>query len=404
MSDTPINVFGRSVDAAGIARVVENGLDGATLQAEGTGFIVTVAPKRRLRRAAGREVTVNVRLDYFEDAAGQRQVLGMSNFVRSNMGGPGIAYVLSAIPELRVAVAFMAKPPVAPEPHDELFQLALAVAAAANGFVLSIEHGQVWSGDGRLLASTELAQPVVSSAPVDDQDPDDDFAPDPPPVDRVIRRLLVLTAVAARGLAEAEGRYLNEARTGILGWVGGLDLDDELEPAERRLITAAAGEVLSMDQVTASWRTEGAAVLAWAVGLLELSRHDVPIDPVDLSRVIGFPDVSTTSSLIAPLSLKAPEELGALADRLFAVHWRLREHSLRPRSMNFAEFARTAWFGPLDIDGVPVLDNDLAVVDLPLMDADASDVAVATSVVMERHLAANWLREGGIYSETDTST
>ena len=72
--------------------------------------------------------------------------------------------------------------------------------------------------------------------------------------------------------------------------------------------------------------------------------------------------------------------------------------------MDFAEFSRTAWFGPLDVAGVRLLENDLAVGDRPLMDADPSAVARATSAVTERHLAANWLRYGGVYSETDIST
>lgn len=402
MSETPINVFGRSGDAAGIAQVVADGLEGSTIRPDGRGFVVTAAPKRRVLRAAGREVTVNVRLDYFEGDDGRRQALGMANFVGSNMGGPGVADLLSAIPELRLAVAFMASQPITTDPNDEVFRLAMRVAALADGFVLSLGDGKAWASDGQVLAEL-VVQPDSSLAP-GDQDVEDDFVADPPPADRVIRRLLVLTSVAARALSEADGEDLDAARAGILNWVGGLGVESELEPAEQRLLAAPAGEVPIHDRVAASWRIEGAAVLGCAAGLLEIDGHTVPIDPADLTQALGFPDPDRTASLIAPLSLRSRDELNALADRLFAIHWRLREQSLRPRAFDFEEFARTAWFGPLNIEGVPLIDGDLAVGDRALMDADPSAVATATSVVSERHLAANWLREGGVYSETDTST
>lgn len=404
MLDTPLNVFGCSSDAAGVAELVAHRLPDAGIRRDSDSYVVTSAPKRRLLRSAGRDVTVNIGTGHFAGDAGRRQILGMSNFVRGGMGGPGIADLLAMIPGLRVAVAFMADPPITTDASDDLFRLAVEVARAADGFVLSIGAGRAWSSDGFVLASTDQAPRDVASPPDGRSGDEEDLATDPPSGDQVKRRLIVLTAVAARGFAEAEGEFLDEARRGILRWVDGLDVGAELEPPERAVLEAAAGRVPQMDQVKASWRTEGAAVLAWALGVLDLTPHDQPIDSGDLSSALGFPDPDSTRAVTSALAMRPRSELDQLAERLFAVHWRLREQSLRPRALDFAEFARTAWFGPLDLEGVSLVDGDLGLGGRAIADADPAAVATATSVVMERHLAANWLRHGSLYSETDTST
>jgi hypothetical protein len=73
--------------------------------------------------------------------------------------------------------------------------------------------------------------------------------------------------------------------------------------------------------------------------------------------------------------------------------------------MDFREFAQAAWFGPLDIAGLKLLENDLAIGDEPIFCADDDAVRTASSAAMERHLAINWLTGGSeVYSETDVST
>lgn len=62
--------------------------------------------------------------------------------------------------------------------------------------------------------------------------------------------------------------------------------------------------------------------------------------------------------------------------------------------MDFEEFARTCWFGPLDITGLPLVDGDLAIKGQRIDLADPDAVRAATSAAQERHQAANWLREG----------
>ena len=87
------------------------------------------------------------------------------------------------------------------------------------------------------------------------------------------------------------------------------------------------------------------------------------------------------------------------------MHWRLTDWRIKPQPMDFAKMAREAWFGPLDVSGVRLIDDDLAIGNAPIARADANAVHGAMSAALERHLAANWLGGGSeVYSETDAST
>ena len=115
-------------------------------------------------------------------------------------------------------------------------------------------------------------------------------------------------------------------------------------------------------------------------------------------------DVAACKGLLVNAALRPPQEIEALRQRLFALHWRLTDYFVRPTVIDFAEFARTAWFGPLDIAGLHLIDDDLAVQGMPIDQADPDTMSTAASICQERHKAINWLTTGGIYAETDTST
>ena len=390
MPDTPLNVFGRTDDAEGVARTIAGALEGSELRSEGAGFRITVAAKRRLRRSTGRAVTVNVDPGYFEGEPGLRQKLGLATFLETQMAGTGLDEVLAMVGGLRMAVAILAEAPIESTAGDELFRLAFLAAAAADGFVVDLGEGCVWSSDGRLLAATSDA----------DENRDE---VEPPGEDRVAMRLIALVAVAARSLGDEEAGAGDMPAT-LLAWLDALGAMPELEPDERRMLETPLGALPPHDRVNGSWRIEGAAVLAFALGLIGVPAHDALIDPGDVVAAVGGFDADRTAGIFASATLLPTEELELLAARQLAVHWRLRERSLRPEAIDFAELARTAWFGPLDTAGVQLVDGDLAIDGRALSDADPAAVQRTVSAVSERHLATNWLLAGGIYSDTDTST
>jgi hypothetical protein len=237
------------------------------------------------------------------------------------------------------------------------------------------------------------------------EDVDEDLPePEPPSPEKVARRALVLAVVSCRGILELDPARDQAAAfwARVAAWWGRQGLRAELEPGEAVLLDAAFGEAPRQAAVDASWTSEALAVLAWALGRAELPAHNRQVNAAAASAALGF--LKDHTVLEAP-SLRPSDELEGYASVSLAVHWRLRDFSLNPRALDFARFCETAWFGPLSLQGVRLVDGDLAIGEAPLSRASERDVGTATSIASERHRAANWLLDASLpLSETDTST
>jgi hypothetical protein len=226
----------------------------------------------------------------------------------------------------------------------------------------------------------------------------------PPSAEKVARRAVVLAAVSCRGVLELDPEREQAARfwARVSDWWSRLGLNAELEPREAALLAAPFGTSSQQDVVDASWRSEALSILAWALQRTELRSHDEQVDPAAVAHALGFLEEHTV--LESPALRPAPD-LESYSNVAFTVHWRLRDFSLNPRALDLAEFCKTAWFGPLSLDGVRLVEGDLALGNLPISRAPARDIRMAMSIAQERHQAANWLLDASsLLSETDTST
>src|SRR5262249_50349751 len=151
------------------------------------------------------------------------------------------------------------------------------------------------------------------------------------------------------------------------------------------------GKLDSRQQIDSTWRLEGLVVLAWALGRFDIPPHDELVTFKPLWRSLGLLDAEAASALLAGAQLRSRQGISTRPTRLFALHWRLRNFRLKPEAMDFAEFARTCWFGPLDITDLPLADGDLAIGGQRLDRADHDEMASTLSTAQERHQAANWL-------------
>ena len=233
---------------------------------------------------------------------------------------------------------------------------------------------------------------------------DEDPIPVPPSAEQVARRALALVMVSLRGILEGDPERSKAVAFWERGvaWWRKLGLDVELEAEEARLLSASFGQVPPQARANASWRAEAVAVLAWALGRATLPPHDELSNPAATSGDLGFLQAETV--LAAP-RLRPAAELQAYANVAFTVHWRVQDFSLNPRSMDFATFCKTAWFGPLSLEGVALVDGDLSIGGLPIARAGGAALQQRTSIAMERHLAINWLLDASLpFSETGAST
>ena len=231
---------------------------------------------------------------------------------------------------------------------------------------------------------------------------DDDEAPEPypPTAERVARRALVLAAVTCRGSIESDAESEGFRRS-VLTWFERTGLLEEAEAEERHLLAVPVGQLTHQRAVDASWRSEGLAVLAWALHCRDLARYDQQCEPEHVADSVGFM-MDSPVVLNGPV-LRSSDQLHRLAALMFSLHWRLRQFSLKADSMDFERFAGEAWFGPLEVDGLLFAEKDLAIHGVPVVrSARWRDVL---SIARERQQAANWLAgHDPIYSEVGTDT
>lgn len=237
--------------------------------------------------------------------------------------------------------------------------------------------------------------------------PSENINSEPPDAVRVARRALALTAVTFRAVLEREldNPEAQPTYQELLAWVDAIGIQDELEPDEWQVLQRPLGRLEQQDQVNGTWRLEGLVVLAWALGRSEIPPLDQLVEMNPLWKSLGILDADEAQSLLEHPTLRPLDELVEQRDRMFAIHWRLRNFRLRPETIDFANFATTCWFGPLNIRDVTLLEGDLGLQGLRIDKAEPDIVSAANSTAMERHQAANWLCDGPErYSEASTDT
>lgn len=230
----------------------------------------------------------------------------------------------------------------------------------------------------------------------------------PPDARRAARRAAVLATVALRGLAstwshEDQVEFLPKLRS----WFDAAELADEAEPAEAKIIAAPASELDQRSALNSAWRWEGVGVLVAAVGRLPLPSFEQPFDPKPCGDAAGlFAKREAFDELIASAAFAASFDRFAFADQMLAVHWRLTQWRVKPgEPADFVGYAQRIDWATFNLAGLPIVDGDLAIGGRKITQADAKNISMAISIVLERHRAANWLTGWNeLYSAVETPT
>jgi hypothetical protein len=187
-------------------------------------------------------------------------------------------------------------------------------------------------------------------------------------------------------------------------WISSVGLDDELEARESAIIRAPLSKLSEREVINASWEGEGMATLAWALSCYDLPAYDQIVSSPSVGESLGFLNELSGTVLDSP-RLRPAEEVDEFREQMFALHWRLREFSLRPEFLDFARFACECSFGPLDIARLPLVRGDLAIDGRTLMDVGEDRWGECLSISSERHRTANWLAgHKPIYSQVTADT
>lgn len=418
MAFEPINIFSRRIDPRGVAETLRG--TGLPMQIVGpdddwTQIVLTVNKGGLLKKP--RLMTFGHSSEHYEGDEWPRQTLGMQGYFADFPEVPRKQDVLRLISTFRFILS-VPQYDLDIDSDDERLQLLYAVCQHLDGVIFT--PSSLRDAQGRILIeSGGMADPeaVLPQMPPeemhdegegDDDESDNDYELVPPTPERVARRALALTAVAARGTLELDAPELDnpEAHRGrLIEWVNSLEIGDELEPEEWKVLQRPIGQIERQDFLNAMWRVEGLAVLAWALGRHPLPPDDELVIPGELYQSIGIFDVESGRKLLQSPVLRSDEELASMQIHLLMLHWRLRDFSLSPHAINFVELSKSCWIGSFDISGFQIVDNDLAIGGVPIAAADEDRRRVVNSLAMERHLAINWLMGySSVYSETDTST
>lgn len=416
MAMEPINIFSRRVDPRGVIGVLRSMSPAVEVTGPDYDWYEATVTVMKPGRGDHLRLTFRHHAEYYDGPDWPRQVFGMQAYFSKFPEGSRKPDVLRLIGTFRFALATDWQPDLNAD-DDERLQFLFAVARHLDAALFT--PSSLRDAEGRVLLSASgecdadavmpKMPPIEPISEGGDNGPSDDEPAElePPTPERVARRALALAAVTARALLEQDDPnepWVAAFHRDTLQWVEDVGIGDELEPDEWKVLQRPPGALDERAQIDATWKLEGLVVLAWALKRFEMPPHDELVNPQALIRSFGFQNAALARELLAAPILRPADELEVMRKQLLGLHWRLRNFSLRPEAMDFLTFSKNCWFGHFDISPFRLIDNDLAIGDSPIIDAPEDLVQLASSCAIERHQAVNWLTQGGIYSETDTST
>jgi hypothetical protein len=412
MAMEPITLFARIADPAAVARRLRELVPTVAIDGPNDTWhnaVVTFGKGKKKR-----SLTFTHDPDYHAEPKWSKQMSGMRGYFSRFPDTDNKQRVLMLTTSFRFSLGTLFDPDYDPE-GDPRLEILSAVAELLDGVLftpsaLRDAHGRVLYGAGgaeaedpdavwpRVLGTVSIDSPLGTAMHEASRrkPPEQDVGAEPPTPERVARRALALTAVTARAILEQDTANPEAETTyqDLLAWVRDIGIDDEFEPDEREVVRRPLGRLDQRGQINSTWRLEGLVVLAWALGRFEIPPHDQLVALNPLWRSLGLLDAEAARALVAKPTLRSREEIRILRNRLFALHWRLRDYYANPRVMDFAAFARTCSFGPLDVEGLPLIEGDLGLRGERIDRAPREVFSSAHSTAQERHQAANWLWEG----------
>jgi len=192
-------------------------------------------------------------------------------------------------------------------------------------------------------------------------------------------------------------------RRSLRPWLVEVGAAPELEPWEDRVVSQALGRLDARTKIEGTWACEGLAVLAWALRRFELPRHDLSVEPTEVTAALEFMQPAATE-LAGKVTSRSWDDIRTRAKTALTVHWRIQKFLDEPVAADLVHLSKTSWYGQFSLEGVALAKSDLAIGGVPISRASAEAVHAAASIALERHRAFNWLMGyEGTYSSVDTT-
>lgn len=410
MAQPPINIFSQHRKPDEVLKMLQELMPEAVVEENDKGVWTRVSGtwKRGWLKSS---LQLDVRHDpnYYGGEGWGEQLAGMSRYLQDFASAKRRSDVFGYLPGVSFAISFVLTPGSLPQddPRQEIIH---RIARLVDGVIFL--PGMLLDAEGHVLISAQGESDPEAKLPAHEpmaaltqpKDTADAAAEvktgEPPAEDRVVSRLILMTALAKRGFMNFMPD-LEPARQEMVADLRGSAAWREAEPLEIEELEAPVGTLVGKSAWRLPWLAEGAAVLAWSLGLMKLPSYDEEVIMDDLVAVISDVEDGTRKPELRPL-----DEIDTLSFQMLAIHWRLREFETDPKPMDFKAYAKRAWCGPMDLSLARLSDsNDLEVGGETLAEASEESWTRASGIMNERRMAAHWLLgHATVYSENDTST
>lgn len=408
MASPPVNIFSQHCKPDEVLQALKDLLPNAVVETDEAGVWKSVkATWKRGWLKSSLELVVTHDPAYYSGDNWSVQRVGMAGYFRRFPNADQSHPVFGYLPGLAFVISFILQPgTVAEDPRQEIIH---HIAKVVDGVIFL--PGSLLDAEGRVLlaaghesdpeARLPAHEPMAHTVGQVGSKEDAEAPPpaEPPSQERVVSRLIVMNALMQRGFLEVhpDGMFLH---MDLLQELRESSAWAEVEPAEREELETPVGSLSEKSDWRLPWLSEGAAVLAWGLGLMELPPYDKQVDVDELTAAVD----KLKDGTLQPL-LRTVEEMDRLSFQMLAIHWRLRQFQVEPVAMDFAAFAPKAWCGPMDLSLARLTGNDLEIQGVPIAKAAEEDWKAAAGIMQERRMAIHWLLgHAAVYSENDTST
>jgi len=188
---------------------------------------------------------------------------------------------------------------------------------------------------------------------------------------------------------------------------------------EKDFLSSYGNNMDSMSQMNASWRMEAAIILMWALKIID-NYPDLngPTNPETLKKV----EIKKIGLFSSDFNLQPYKEVSHMRDILEAWHWRVNTRRLIQDNYKFEPDANMKKSGINSLEDIvrmtaksayesgdikEIIDRDFVYKGQPFRDLSTDDFHEATSIIIERHYALNWLcgyAPNNNWEETPTDT
>ncbi|MDP2278020.1 MAG: DUF4272 domain-containing protein [Nitrospirota bacterium] len=198
-----------------------------------------------------------------------------------------------------------------------------------------------------------------------------------------------------------------------------INLWKHASPKEQLFLQSFGSQMDEYEHRAATWRMECAAMIMWALGLLNSWPNIDEEINTDLLKSVPIQQLGFFSK---HPDLRKHSEMAAKRDLIEFWHWRVRTRRLIEEGTQFEaddDMKRAGLNSYDDIirfsaraanekgDLPQLIDDDFVFLGKPFRSLSTDEYQLATSIIMERHFALNWLcgmAPGNRWDETPTDT